>query len=348
MRKLNPPLSKINKSIDAHDFSRPMRRKSISMAELMQMEFPGEEPLLGSVITYGSTGMLSAPRGKGKTLLALRIIYATAAGKFLKPWGRGIGCVVTYLDGEMHGRNLQDRLRQTGNSDSFDATRQKALENIHIIGRDLFKHDIGYIDDEEGQALIESLLPDNCRLLVIDNLSAWTSSAREDGSAFAPIKRWLLRLRAKGIAVLLVHHTGKNGSQRGTSVHEDLLDYSILLREDKSCKPKNGTSFLVEHTKLRELHPNLPKVFRYTFTTDPDTDVMEHLYEDDITEPFSKEKLQIVELLKKGMSGIEIRAELGVTTSAITRLKKSLPADEIAEIEAAQAARKAAQKTGKE
>jgi hypothetical protein len=89
------------------------------------------------------------------------------------------------------------------------------------------------------------MLPDDCRLLIVDNLSAWTSSAREDGTAFAPIKRWLAHLRTKGVAVLLVHHTGKNGSsQRGTSIHEDLLDYSILLREDKSGKPKNGTSFV--------------------------------------------------------------------------------------------------------
>ena len=193
------------------------------------------------------------------------------------------------------------------------------------------------------------MLPDDCRLVIVDNLSAWTSSAREDGTAFAPIKRWLAHLRTKGIAVLLVHHTGKNGSsQRGTSIHEDLLDYSILLREDKSGKPKNGTSFLLEHTKLRELHPDIPKVCRYTFTTDLATDVMDHRYEDGDSDTVGEDDAAIVELLKEGLSGKEVAEKLDVSSSVVSRVKTALPDELRAEIEAAQAMRAAAKKSGKE
>lgn len=246
MRK--PNTTKSTEGFDTPSLLRPKRRKSIPLLEFMREDFPDEAPLLGQVITHGSTGMLSAQRGLGKSILALHVGYSVAGGKLLKPWGRGIGGVVVYLDGEMHSRTLQKRLRQISNRDSKPVTRKMVEQNFHIIGRDAFDHVIGYIDSEDDQAFIESMLPDDCRLLIVDNLSAWTSSAREDGTAFAPIKRWLAHLRTKGIAVLLVHHTGKNGSsQRGTSIHEDLLDYSILLREDKSGKPKNGTSFLLEH-----------------------------------------------------------------------------------------------------
>lgn len=347
MRK--PNTTKSTEGFDAPSLLRPTRRKSIPLLEFMREDFPDEAPLLGKVITHGSTGMLSAQRGLGKSILALHVGYSVAGGKLLKPWGRGIGDVVVYLDGEMHSRTLQKRLRQISNRDSKPASRKMVEQNFHIIGRDAFDHVIGYIDNEDDQAFIESMLPDDCRLLIVDNLSAWTSSAREDGTAFAPIKRWLAHLRTKGIAVLLVHHTGKNGSsQRGTSIHEDLLDYSILLREDKSGKPKNGTSFLLEHTKLRELHPDIPKVCRYTFTTDLATDVMDHRYEDGESDTVSEDDAAIVELLKEGLSGKEIAEKLGVSTSAVSRVKKPLPDELRTEIEAAQAMHAAAKKSGKE
>lgn len=330
------------------ELERPSRCKSMPMGELFSETFPNEEPLLGSVITHGSTGMLSAPRGLGKSLLALHIAYAIAGAKPLHPWGVGSGEVVTYLDGEMHGRTLQRRLRQISNCDSQLKHREMAEKNLHIIGRDIFGHVIGYIDNEDDQAFIESMLPDNCRMLIVDNLSAWTNSSREDGTAFAPIKRWLTHLRTKGIAVLLIHHTGKNGSsQRGTSIHEDLLDYSILLREDKSSKPENGTSFLLEHTKLRELHPDIPKECRYTFTTNLDTDTMNHHYEAGVNRTVSEKDAQLIALLKEGLMGKEIAKTQGVSTTTISRLKKSLPDDTRIEIEAAQAQRTLALKAKK-
>ena len=212
MRK--PNTTKSTEGFDTPSLLRPKRRKSIPLAEFMHENFPDEAPLLGKVITHGSTGMLSAQRGLGKSLLALHIGYSVAGGKNLEPWGRGIGDVVVYLDGEMHSRTLQKRLRQISNRDSKPASRKMVEQNFHIIGRDAFDHVIGYIDNEDDQAFIESMLPDDCRLVIVDNLSAWTSSAREDGTAFAPIKRWLAHLRTMGIAVLLIHHTGKNGSSQ--------------------------------------------------------------------------------------------------------------------------------------
>lgn len=322
----------------------PRFDKSIPLVEFQAWKFPDEESLLGTVITKGSTGMLSAQRGLGKTLLALHIGYAVAGGKPLKPWGCGCGGVVVYLDGEMHSRTLQKRLRQIGNSNTKPATRELAAKNLQIIGRDAFKHVIGFIDIENDQELIESMLPTDCCLLIIDNLSAWTSSAREDGTAFAPIKRWLAHLRTRGIAVLLIHHTGKNGnSQRGTSIHEDLLDYSILLTEcKKAAKPTNGTSFLLEHTKLRELHPDLPTVCRYTFTTDQVGDVMHHHYEDVDAGTEKEENAEIIEGLKNGMHGKDIAEKLGIAPSKVSRVKTSLSHELSTEIEAAQKTKRAA------
>ncbi len=349
MRK--PLTPKSTEGIDTPSLLRPRRRKSIPMAEFMTWDFPADEQLLGPVITKGSTGMLSASRGLGKSLLAMHIGYAIAAGKTLKPWGSGCGGVVAYLDGEMKAVDFYDRFRQIFNRDSKDGSKKRVVKNFHLIGRTAFKHDIGFIDNEDDQAFIESLLPESCDLLIVDNLSAWKSSGSEDGNAFAPIKRWLAHLRTLGIAVLLIHHAGKNGSsQRGTSIHEDMLDYSILLREDKKGqhKPKNGTSFLLEHTKLRGLHPEIPKLCRYTFTTDPGSDVMDHCYEDGDTDTVSEDDAAIVELLKEGHSGKEVADKLDISTSVVSRVKTALSDELIAEIKAAQAIRATAKKSGME
>jgi len=344
---LNPPQkpTKFAQAMDIASELKPHRRKAIPMAEFMTWEFPDEEHLLGSVLTAGSTGMLSAPRGLGKSLLSMHIGYAVAGGKLLAPWGRGSGAVVVYLDGEMKAPEFHKRMLQIQSSDPFPTSQQRYLQNFHLISRGAFEHDIGYIDTEEGQAAIEALFPDSCAMLIIDNLSAWKSSGGEDGNAFAPIKRWLIHLRTKGIAVLLVHHTGKNGNnQRGTSIHEDMLDYSILLREDKSGRPKKGTSFMLEHTKLRGFHPDLPKLCRYTFTTDLVENVMHHTYEDVENETVSESDAKIVALLKEGMTGKEVAESLSVSTTVVSRIKTSQADDVRAEIDAAQAVRSAAKK----
>ena len=127
-----------------------------------------------------------------------------------------------------------------------------------------------------------------------------------------------------------------------------MLDYSILLREDKSGRPKNGTSFLLEHTKLRELHPDIPKVCRYTFATDLATDVMDHRYEDGESDTVSEDDAAIVELLKEGLSGKEVAEKLDVSSSVVSRVKTALSDELRAAIEAAQAIRAAAKKSGKE
>ncbi len=67
------------------------------------------------------------------------------------------------------------------------------------------------------------------------------------------MQNWLLRLRRKGIAVLLIHHAGINGRQRGTSRREDALDTVIALRRPVDYSPKEGARFEVHIEKARAL-----------------------------------------------------------------------------------------------
>src|SRR5277367_1179728 len=69
--------------------------------------------------------------------------------------------------------------------------------------------------------------------------------------AWVPMQNWLLQLRRQGIAVLLIHHAGTNGRQRGTSRREDALDTVIALRRPEDYSPEQGARFEVHFEKLR-------------------------------------------------------------------------------------------------
>ena len=55
----------------------------------------------------------------------------------------------------------------------------------------------------------------------------------------------------RGVSVLLVHHAGTNGRQRGTSRREDALDTVIALRRQEDYSPEQGARFEIHFEKLR-------------------------------------------------------------------------------------------------
>lgn len=105
----------------------------------------------------------------------------------------------------------------------------------------------------EGQRELERHL-DGADLLILDNLSTLMANGSEGASdAWLPMQNWLLRLRRKDVAVLLVHHAGVNGRQRGTSRREDALDTVIGLRRPADYSPEQGARFEVRIEKARSM-----------------------------------------------------------------------------------------------
>jgi putative DNA primase/helicase len=98
--------------------------------------------------------------------------------------------------------------------------------------------------------------------LTLDNLSSLTAVIRDnDAESWNPIQEWLLRLRRRGVSVLLIHHAGKGGEQRGTSRREDVLDTSISLRRPSDYVPPEGARFEVHFEKARGIHGDRAKPF---------------------------------------------------------------------------------------
>jgi putative DNA primase/helicase len=85
------------------------------------------------------------------------------------------------------------------------------------------------LNTPEGQACLAESVKD-FDLIIVDNLATLCRGHKEnEAESWGQMQEWLLALRRMGKAVLLVHHAGKTGDQRGSSAKEDVLDCVIKL-----------------------------------------------------------------------------------------------------------------------
>ena len=220
--------------------------KSIGFDDFLAIDMPPREMLLDPIVPERSLAMVYAPRGIGKTLLALSMGLAVASGSRLLRWRAPRKRRVLYVDGEMPLVSLQERLRAI----SIGLGAVIPNDGFRILAADSTENGLS-IGSEEGQQALDPLLRD-VDLVIFDNLSTLCTNGSESASdAWVPMQNWLLKLRRQGIAVLLVHHAGTNGRQRGTSRREDALDTVIALRRPEDYAPEQGARFEVHFEKLR-------------------------------------------------------------------------------------------------
>ena len=202
----------------------------------MQLDLPKPEILLDPIIHAKSLTMLHAYRGVGKSFFAMSLAYAIATGsKFLR-WKAYKHSNVLYIDGEMQANLLQKRFSKIAKN--FD-TKVNAMDNLHIFSADL--QPFTSIDIANGlmqKNINDIIFNENIKFVILDNLSSLTKIDELDGNAWLIIQEWLMELRKQGIAVLLVHHSGKRGGQRGISKREDILDTVINLEVATANKKK--------------------------------------------------------------------------------------------------------------
>jgi putative DNA primase/helicase len=219
--------------------------EAVGLTDFLNLHVPPREMLLNPILPERALAMLYAPRGIGKTLLGLSMGLAVAIGSPLLRWSAPRQRRVLYVDGEMPLASLQERLKAI----SLGLDREIPNDKFRILAADSV--DGGINLGTEGQRSLDPLLHD-VDLLILDNLSTLCSIGSESASdAWVPMQNWLLSLRRQGISVVLIHHAGVNGRQRGTSRREDALDTVIALRRPEDYSPEQGARFEIHFEKLR-------------------------------------------------------------------------------------------------
>lgn len=288
------------------------KHKLIAANDFCKLDLPERKMLLGPWLTEGSINMVFADRGIGKTFFCLSCAIAIANGEGFLSYEAPAPTPVLYLDGEMQGAALQERIKLLTNGKDTKAPLliytpdlQDLTDSNPDIGLDTGRIDIN--------ALIEKVKP---KAVFIDNISTFIRTGNEnEGDSWAPVQEWAVQQRKKGIAITFIHHANKEGKQRGSHKKEDVMDVVLQLkRPDDFIAGEDDTRLLVSYTKSRHLQAKDTQDMEATLRNEEGTLVWSHTNG-------NPQYLRCVELLNDNIPYTEIAKELSVSKSTVSRWK---------------------------
>jgi len=294
------------------------RLRSVNVGEFIDMELPPRKMALSPIIPIQGLVMAYAPRGIGKTYFALSTALAVASGgsalRYTAPEPRR----VLYVDGEMPANVMQERLSFIAAGMTGDISEP---DNLRLITPDLQPDVWAEIGTEAGRKALDEHTQ-GIDLLVLDNLSTLCRGIEENkGDAWTPVQDWILTLRKRGMSVLMIHHAGKGGAQRGTSRREDVLDTVINLKRPADYTPEDGARFEVHLEKARGIHGDDTKPYEAKL------DVRDGVAVWTTQDLADLDYERVIQLSKEGMKVREIAEDLGFSKSKVNRLQKRAKAE---------------------
>ncbi len=307
----------VSKTPDYGSQNQKGKIKVVTFGEFLEMNLPEREMLLSPFLPTQGLVMIYAKRGVGKTHVALGVGSAVArGGKFLK-WVAPKARKVLFIDGEMPGAAIQERLKRIAATDEFDLT---AKDNFRLITPDLQEGPMPDLSTRAGRDSIEEFVAES-DLIIIDNISSlFRSGVENEAESWQPAQDWALELRRRGKSILFIHHAGKGGQQRGSSKKEDILDVVICLKHPINYRGNEGARFEVVFEKTRHFAGEEAMPFQVELRESEDGLWDWHIDEVQ-TDP---EVVLVADLMKKGYKIKDIMKETGMSKSQVeSRQKKA-------------------------
>ena len=258
----------------------PLAPFVLTAEQLAALVIPPRPALLDQWLCQGDLGYIFAPRGVGKTWMAMALPGAISCRRPLGLWAAGDPPLpapttedadpeappapshipVLYIDGEMALKHTQYRAR------GLDLSKVCHLHHEHLFEQNGTCLNIGEVEDR--QRITDLIIQQGYQVLILDNLSSLASGIDENkGMDYEPLSHWLLELRRRKITVIVVHHAGRNGLMRGHSKREDACSWIIELR-DARLESDPGAKFVSHFAKpSRNTGDPLPDML-WHFTTD--------------------------------------------------------------------------------
>jgi hypothetical protein len=215
--------------------------------------------------------------------------------------------------------DFKDRLHSFGVND-----------NLHTLHHEVIFHQNGQslnLTNPLMQLVVTHLCDaKKIKLLILDNLSCLFNGLKEsDNDAWELVLNWLLELRRKRIAVLIVHHAGRNGQMRGATRREDAAFWVIKVEEIKNrSRDEVGARFGTEFEKHRNHStPEWGREWAFLMTGGELSIKCEEL----------SFEAKVLSKIQDGLtSATDIAVELGVAKSVVSRAAKRLHAQELIDI----------------
>jgi hypothetical protein len=250
---------------ESNDQTPPVLGTSVlSEAEFDNLSIAERPALLGDWFKAGDTGFIYGKRGLGKSWLALKMARALADGGNCGPWSASRPCRVLYVDGEMSADDLRSRSR---------VLREKQGELMFLSHQVVFDRTRKALClSEPGQQAELTVLCEskNIDVVILDNIACLFRRIEENSADDwrDQIENWLLDLRRRGIAVVIVAHAGRNtATMRGTSKREDAAFWILRLDEVSGTDGQDGAKFVTRFVKNRNASKD-PATLEWNFRPD--------------------------------------------------------------------------------
>jgi len=288
----------------------------LPITEFCKIERIETPSLLHPFIKSPSIGMVVGPRGVSKTWFCLGIGKAIALGNKFGPWQAERAAMVLFLDGEMTAQDMVERAKIL-ELDAIDNENLLIYCDSHASQLGLSRANL--TDESWRKSHKDYLVEQDIKFQVIDNVASLSPGIDENSKQdWDPINQWLIDLRFTGISTLLVHHAGKNGTQRGTSGREDNLDYSIELKKPTNYYPEDGARFIAHFSKARVSNRNLHLISDIEFKLQ-EVDGRHQWLHSNLKQSNREEVLR---LLDGGLEQKAIAETLGISKSTVSKIRK--------------------------
>jgi putative DNA primase/helicase len=286
--------------------------------DFCSLEIPPRHKILNPWICEQDIILISAWRGTGKTWFGISLFDAISRGQPFGPWQTETAVKTLYLDAEMASKDSQDRLNLLKKA----ARSPRKADFLYYSDALACSHNLPRVRlmDEEWREKFKAFLVDHeFKLLALDNIASLVPGSDENlKKDWDCINRWLIELRFNGIATVLFHHTGKDGSQRGTSGREDNVNTSIILDRPGDYMPEDGARFIVKFSKNR--------IFVKDISLLSDTEMrlqeVDGILQWSWSSAKAGKKVEILKAIHRGERQTRITEELDVTKGYVSRIRK--------------------------
>lgn len=313
-----------------HGYKAPGDKKERTIISLKQavldadqirvMDFPEKRKILSPWLSEQTLVLTPGWRGVGKTWFALGICDAITHGVNFGPWSTITPVPCLYLDGEMAIQDIKERIEFLANF-ATEKRKEPLLVYSDFYGNSLGIPKANLLNHKWRASIKEISLDWGIKLLVLDNLSSLCPGIEENSKMeWDPINQWLLDLRFNGVSVIVLHHTNKEGGQRGTSGREDNIDISIHLTQPADYVPEDGCRFILKFSKARIRTADLQLIQDTEFQLKEVNGRAEWTH----SGTKKKNKVEILRLLSDKVSQKEISEMLGLSKGRVSQIRLSL------------------------
>lgn len=301
---------------------------TMGIEQFLGTDFPKPEMILKPWLRTGTLGMIYAWRARGKTWLGLAIALSITRNVPLGPWTveKPVGCLL--VDGEMFAADTQERFNR------LKAPLPPPEKHLFILSSDVVLRSgmptPNLADPAWREAMYRFVVKYRSAIdvVILDNISSLAQGIDENTkSEWDGINTFLRSFRALGVAVILIHHAGKSGAQRGTSGREDNLDVVIRLDLPKGYRATDGARLVIGFEKRRGFFGNDAAPFQMDLTSAPGGGLVWVIAKADAdgsgtpTAKQQSKKAVIVSLLGHGMEQGKVPALCDVTKGYVSQVK---------------------------